>query len=148
MLLPDPGSKWTTHGWLASQDVLLWLAAALLGEDFDGDDELEKMRALGRSNDLEQIVTERVLGFTAPLVDILVTSLRNLATCDAATSSEMQTKFAQDVKGMLNYAGLNLFFGGLEQLVGSPSPNVLKICFVLKARTLWSALTLPCRARS
>ena len=38
----------------------------------------------------------------------------------------MQDKFSQDTKGMLEYGSLNVFFGGLEALVGSPNPHILE----------------------
>ena len=36
----------------------------------------------------------------------------------------MQDKFSQDARGFLEYGSLNVFFGGLEAQVGSPSPKV------------------------
>ena len=38
----------------------------------------------------------------------------------------MQEKFLQDGAGLLNYSGLEAFFGGLERIVGSPKPNVIE----------------------
>ena len=55
---------------------------------------------------------------------LLAPRLRALATVEAATSGEMQTKFSQETRGMLEYGNLNIFFGGLERLVGSPHPKV------------------------
>ena len=54
----------------------------------------------------------------------LAPRLRQLATVEAATSAEIQHKFAQDCNAFLEYQNLNAFFGGLEGLVGSPSPKV------------------------
>ena len=38
----------------------------------------------------------------------------------------MQEKFLQDGARLLNYSGLEAFFGGLERIVGSPKPNVIE----------------------
>jgi len=38
----------------------------------------------------------------------------------------LQEKFLQDGAGLLNYSGLEAFFGGLERIVGSPKPNVIE----------------------
>ena len=43
-----------------------------------------------------------------------------------ATASELNTKFAQEAnKFFMAFGGLNVFYGGLEGLIGSPSPKVL-----------------------
>ena len=39
----------------------------------------------------------------------------------------MQDKFSQETRGILEYGNLNVFFGGLEAIVGSPSPNIRKM---------------------
>ena len=102
------------------------VAHALLGEGFQaGGDELEAMRELGRSHNLEQVLQARVVA-AAPMIDKgLAPRLKRLSTSKEATSAEMQDKFSQDAQGMLEYGSLKVFFGGLEGLVGSPNPNVM-----------------------
>ena len=98
----------------------------MLGKSFvTGGDELAAMRALGGSATLEDELTVRLAAAIGPLVARLAPRLRALATVEAATSGEMQTKFSQECRGMLEYGSLSVFFGGLEALVGSPNPMVM-----------------------
>ena len=116
-------TEWTAAGWLASAHVERTLAAALLGGEASGD-ELAAMRGLGACDSLEEELTARLVGAIGPLVAQLAPRLRELATVEAATTAEMQTKFSQEARGMLQYSSLSAFFGGLERLVGSPDPNI------------------------
>ena len=120
-------SKWTAVSWLDSEETNKELAAAILGQSFvAGGDELAAMRALGGSATLEDELTVRLAAAIGPLVARLAPRLRALATVEAATSGEMQTKFSQECRGMLEYGSLSVFFGGLEGLVGSPNPMVME----------------------
>ena len=120
-------SEWKTVSWLDSEEANKELAAAMLGKSFvKGGDELAAMRALGGSATLEDELTVRLAAAIGPLVARLAPRLRALATVEAATSGEMQTKFSQECRGMLEYGSLSVFFGGLEGLVGSPNPKVME----------------------
>ena len=120
-------SEWKTVSWLDSEETNKELAAAMLGQSFvTGGDELAAMRALGGSATLEDELTVRLAAAIGPLVARLAPRLRALATVEAATSGEMQTKFSQECRGMLEYGSLSVFFGGLEGLVGSPNPMVME----------------------
>ena len=120
-------SEWKAVSWLDSEEVNRELAAAMLGKSFiTGGDELAAMRALGGSATLEDELTVRLAAAIGPLVARLAPRLRALATVEAATSGEMQTKFSQECRGMLEYGSLSVFFGGLEGLVGSPNPMVME----------------------
>ena len=120
-------SEWTAVSWLDSEETNKELAAAILGQSFvAGGDELAAMRALGGSATLEDELTVRLAAAIGPLVARLAPRLRALATVEAATSGEMQTKFSQECRGMLEYGSLSVFFGGLEGLVGSPNPMVME----------------------
>jgi hypothetical protein len=61
--------------------------------------------------------------FQATLVELVWNELRTLQSVGAATSKDMESKFAGAVA--LSYSGLDTFFGGLEGIVGSPNPKVL-----------------------
>ena len=122
---PAVTSEWKAISWLDSEGATQVLAAAMLGESFRGGDELEAMRALGSSATLEDDLLARLTAAVRPLVARLSPLLLALATVREATSGEMQTKFSQDTHGMLEYGSLSVFFGGLEALVGSPSPKVM-----------------------
>ena len=87
-------SEWKTVSWLDSEETNKELAAAMLGKSFiTGGDELAAMRALGGSATLEDELTVRLAAAIGPLVARLAPRLRALATVEAATSGEMQTKF-------------------------------------------------------
>ena len=59
---------WTAAGWLRAVDVEGMLAHAFLGEGFEtGGDELEAMRKLGRSDNLEEVLQARVVA-AAPMI--------------------------------------------------------------------------------
>ena len=119
-------SEWKAISWLDSEGTTKELATAMLGKAFiNGGDELEAMRALGRSETLEDELIVRLAAAVRPIATRLAPRLRALATVEAATSGEMQTKFSQDTHGMLEYGSLSVFFGGLEALVGSPNPKVM-----------------------
>ena len=119
-------AEWKAVGWLDSEETNKELAAAMLGKSFiTGGDELAAMRALGGSATLEDELTMRLAAAIGPLVARLAPRLRALATVEASTSGEMQAKFSQECRGMLEYGSLSVFFGGLEGLVGSPNPKVM-----------------------
>ena len=121
-------SEWTAASWLGSVGIDQQLAGTLLGEGFSGGDELEAFRTLGclPTDRLEDELFARLIAGLGPLVALLAPRLKALATVEAATSGEMQDKFSQETRGMLEYGNLNVFFGGLEALVGSPSPYIRK----------------------
>jgi len=97
-------SEWKAVSWLDSEETNKELAAAMLGQSFvTGGDELAAMRALGGSATLEDELTVRLAAAIGPLVARLAPRLRALATVEAATSGEMQTKFSQECRGMLEY---------------------------------------------
>ena len=116
-------TKWTAEGWLSSVRMERIIAKVLLGEGFQGD-QLDALRALGRSGTLRDDLRAQFLAAIEWFVDALAPRLEGLATFEAATAGEMQSKFSQDVRGFLEYGSLNVFFGGLEGQVGSPSPKV------------------------
>ena len=55
---------------------------------------------------------------------------RDMLSCSpsqqVATPAELQEKFILDGAGLLKYAGLDAFFGGLERRVGAPKPHVFE----------------------
>lgn len=91
--------------------------------------ELSFVRALGRQP--SEIGVEAVLRllregpFLAQLSIELHGAAVNLAEQSAATASELQGKFMEEAAFTLAYGGMDTFFGGLERLLGPPSPNLL-----------------------
>ena len=116
-------TEWTAEGWLGSVGLERLVAIVLLGVGFEGD-QLDALRALGRSDTLEEDLRAQFLAYVEWFVGTLAPRLQALAKGEAATVGEMQDKFSQDARGFLEYGSLNVFFGGLEGQVGSPSPKV------------------------
>ena len=56
------------------------------------------------------------------LSDLLWSAIVTLQRAGAATSEEVQGKFAGSIE--LSYSGLDTFFGGLEGVIGSPDPKL------------------------
>ena len=50
---------------------------------------------------------------------------KKLAAAAAASSDALHDKFVQDGAFIMEYGGLDTFFGGLEGLIGEPSPNLM-----------------------
>ena len=118
-------SDWSAVSWLVSENVADILARALTVDSADSSCELAAMRALGSSAALEDELLTRLVAAVRPLAACLAPRLRKLAAPGGtATSHELQAKFGQEARGMLEYGSLNVFFGGLEGLMGSPSPRV------------------------
>jgi hypothetical protein len=101
-------SEWTASGWLASMGIEQLLADALLGEGFGVGDELAAISVLGGSATLEDELFARLVTGLGPLVALLAPRLRALATVEAATGGEMQDKFSQETRGMLEYGNLKV----------------------------------------
>lgn len=113
---------WTAAGWVAAACIHDNIAASLL--DGRRGDELGAMRELGARSDLESELRRRLAGGVDALVSLLADKLRHLASHREETASELQNKFSQDVRGMLTYGSLNIYFGGLEGILGAPDPKV------------------------
>ena len=103
-----------------------FVAKALLGEGFEGD-QLEALRGIGRSDTLQDDLRAPIAAALDLLVPALTKGLKELTTAEAVTLGEMQDKFSQDTKGILEYGSLNSFYGGLEAKIGSPSPKVMEM---------------------
>ena len=80
-------SEWTAAGWLSSQAVAQTLASSLLAGSDHGC-ELDAMRSLGSSANLEGELRRRLASGLDGLVGYLVPKLRDLATTAAVTVSK------------------------------------------------------------
>ena len=138
------GEGWTATAWLTTQGLADIVASVLMqpledlkGEPaFDGASpypgtvELSYFRALGRDQERGKEALGALLrggDITQLLVDTLWPKLLSLANLGAATAGELHQKFVDEAQGFdLEYAGLKSFFGGLEAVVGAPSPKVLE----------------------
>ena len=131
----SPSTKWTVAAWLASlrtEDncaglLVHTLTSRLLGRGTE--DELTAMRQLWKAGGRDEL--HRRLRDTAgapPLVDILVDAIaphaKELVEAKLTDAQDMFSRFSQEGASLLHYAGLNTFFGGLEGVIGLPSPDV------------------------
>ena len=86
----------------------------------DSDAALKFIRGLRFQGEIDSLLrTEKVMG---ALSDLLWSATETLQSAGAATSEEIQGKFAGSIE--MSYSGLDTFFGGLESVVGSPNPNL------------------------
>ena len=81
---------------------------------------LSFLRCLKNRDELAKLIrAEATLEALTDLVWDDVTTLQNVG---AATSAEVQSKFAGSTE--LSYGGLDSFFGGLEGVIGAPDPKL------------------------
>ena len=122
----ENSKEWTAASFLASAHMESTIAEAIMA-DFVGMGELEAMRALGSSAEVEHLLAKSLRNglVVEKLVGLLAPKLRELSTSQAASASELHSKFAADGGAFsLSYAGLSTFFGGLEAKIGTPKPNL------------------------
>jgi hypothetical protein len=114
-------AAWTLDGWLASQDRLTrTVAAALASAVPESMSPLDFLRCDACTREvIEEGLEAARLGGLVEDVWAAVERLRG-----ASTAEELQAKFLQEGVGALSYANLSKFFGGLEGIVGAPSPKV------------------------
>ena len=124
----DASGKWNVLAWTRGAGFHRVVAAALQkgmtdqGFGNDSDAALKFIRGLKAQGEIDSLLrTEEVMG---ALSDLLWSATGTLQRAGAATSEEIQGKFAGSIE--LSYSGLDTFFGGLESVVGSPDPNLRK----------------------
>lgn len=92
--------------------------------------ELAFVRAIGKET--PETGVEAVLRllrdgpFLMKLAQQLYDEAAKLAAQRAATAAELQAKFMEEAAFTLAYGGMDTFFGGLERLLGPPSPSLLE----------------------
>ena len=65
-------------------------------------------------------------GLLSKLSQELYRSANKLAGAGAVSVTEMQSKFHDEAGFTLQFGGMDTFYGGLERLLGPPSPNLLE----------------------
>ena len=125
-----PGEGWRATKWLEMNKLADLVAQILMQPLYDlagnAAAELSFFRAFGEMGSRDLLLALMTDGrLTELLADELWPKFVSLATPGAASASELHAKFAGEGAGFeLEYASLDAFFGGLEQVVGSPNPNV------------------------
>ena len=124
----SPTEEWRTVEWIKGVCVHRAVAAALLAplaaeqRASDPGAALEYVKGLKSREQVAQLLGTRA--FLATVVDMVWNEVRTLQSVGAATSKNLESKFAGAVA--LSYSTLDTFFGGLEGIVGSPNPKVLE----------------------
>ena len=120
--------KWSLVAWLAGARVHRAVAGAILraararGLSDSSEDSLAFVRGLKDRAELAKLIGADAT--LEALTDLAWDEVSTLQKAGAATTSEVQSKFAGAVE--LSYGGLDSFFGGLESVVGSPNPKLLE----------------------
>ena len=133
----DKSEGWCAAKWIdALSPICYVIADALLSplgdvttsQNPNSDVELAFVRAIGRMDALAG--TEAVLRllrngpFLGQMASELYKNAYTLANARAATATELQSKFLDESAFTLAYGGMDTFFGGLEKLLGPPSPQL------------------------
>ena len=126
------GEGWSASAWLTTHrvaDVLGEVLMSFMADDMrDSAAELAFFRAMSTGGSKELLLSLLQMGKVAEvLADALWPKFLQLTQAAASSASEMHSKFVEEGVGFdLEYADLKSFFGGLEAVVGAPSPKVLE----------------------
>ena len=121
----DPG-KWNLLAWARGAGLHRVITAALqqavvdkgLGDDSDA--ALRFIRGLKDKSEIDSLL--RTEAVTGGLRDLLWSEIKALQTAGAATTEEIQGKFAGAIEAA--YSGLDTYYGGLEGVCGTPSSKL------------------------
>ena len=120
--------EWSVSSWLGGTNVHRVVAAALqapvAAQQLTDDPAatLNFIKGLRSRNEVAGLLDNK--RFMRTLVDRVWQEAQKLQCDGAATSREIESKFAGSIE--LEYSGLDTFFGGLEGVVGPPDPKVLE----------------------
>ena len=106
-------SAWTCTKWLASLELHHLIAAALKPPE---NEQFDKVKSLTREEIAKLLVAAKLEG----LIDAVTAGVEKLQGQGASTGLELNTKFATEAKFEMKYGSLDLFYGGLESLIGPP----------------------------
>jgi len=124
---PGDGNAWTAVGWLASQEIAIAVAEALLHRR-SAATELEAMQALGSGG--VEALTDTIVkgGLVQRLVARLHPKLMALAAGEEVDSGvELHHKFVQEGNAFtFKYGDIASFYGGLEAKIGAPDNKILE----------------------
>ena len=115
--------KWSITSWLSGMHLHRVLAAAIqrpLGPNATSDAVLAHLKGLRNREELADLLCTGAL--LEGIVDLVWGEVKTLQRTGAASSEEIQSKFADAIR--LSYSDLDTFFGGLEGVVGAPKPMV------------------------
>eukprot|EP00966_Prymnesium_polylepis_P181175 4196501-Prymnesium_polylepis.2 len=124
----ESSGKWSPTSWLESAGVHGVVAGAIqtavtdTGSSAAEEDVLAFLRGLKDRAALAKVLL--TASMMEGLVDLVWREVQMLQSAGAATTTEVQSKFAGAVE--LSYSGLDTFFGGLEGVVGSPNPKLFE----------------------
>ena len=114
--------RWSLSAWTKGAGIHRVVAAVIQRAIGPQTDALSYLRSLGARKELAQLFHSD--DFIEGVIDLLWPQVETLKQAGAATSDEIQSKFAGSIA--LSYSGLDTFFGGLEGVIGSPDPKLMK----------------------
>ena len=118
---------WTAEKWVASLGLHDLIASALCppSDERDGSSPFEHCKALSREAIESRLKTARLEGLLEPIL-AGVGTLNNQV---AATGSDLNNKFHMEgtVQFEMAFGSLDLFFGGLEGVIGPPTMVRLRV---------------------
>ena len=123
-LQDETTGDWSLTAWLQGLG-LHRIAAAAIAKTAGANDNaatLEFLRGLKSRDEVAQIM--RTEAAIETQIDVVWDAVEKLQQAGAATNEEVESKFEGAI-GM-EYKGLEVYFGGLEGLVGGPSQKILE----------------------
>jgi len=106
---------WSVLGWLRSLNLLDIVGEAL--QDPSGDDPFAYLRSLSRERLDRMLQAAQLGGLATPIWK----ALEELRGQKAATGAELNEKFKQEASFEMSYGSIELYYGGLEGLIGPPT---------------------------
>ena len=122
---PEKSDKWSLVSWLQGAGVHRAVAAALLramahrGVADSPDAAIDFLRGLDRAV-LDGLL--RTEGLIEAIGDVVWQGIEKLKTAGATTVGDIHSKFEGAIEATMK--GLDVFFGGLEGVIGGPNPNL------------------------
>ena len=122
---PDPPADWNLLSWAKGTGAhrVVADAIALRAGSEDKIAALKLLRGLKSRDELASVLNTAAV--MESLIDAVWGETARLQQAPAATNDEITGKFA-GISTTLHYEGLDTFFGGLEGIVGTPSPRPLQ----------------------
>ena len=114
---PSDPNEWSVTAWVASLGLGSVLADAVSPPAGGAQAPVDYVKNLTRQRIVAMLRSSRV---EDKLADILIEGARKLLTQAAATSAALNAKFAAEASFEMAYGGVELFYSGLDGLLGSP----------------------------
>ena len=124
-----PGNEWTVTGFIASIPGIASTIASALVEEADPNP-FAALQRFGNMPNARDAVRARIAACVDSLTQLIQPKLEELvqheATIADPNTAELQEKFSLDTHTYEGeYGTLSTFFGGLQEIIGSPEPKAM-----------------------